>query len=299
VKVLQAADEQPFGESGAVAALHALQRVSSHPYLVDVLDAGVHDGRAYLVMPYLEGGTLADRVAASGPIPLTEVVAVVADVAAALEYAHENGVLHLNVHPGNVFRLADNKHVLADTGVAMLARLALGSGDADAPGASGSGSTAGEAGAAEVGPASWLAPELISGRSFSAASDVYGLAWTTHRLLGLDGSAARAPRLVLETIQRGMGPTLLERQHSVGSYAAELARAAGSASPMSLLPAVVPPTSGAIAMDPDPAACVPDTFSEAEEPGAVDGIDEIRATSKTSEAGVPDGAGTADEAGRS
>ena len=64
-----------------------------HPGIVGVLDIGEHDGRPYLVMPYLSGGTLADRLQ-RGPLPPAEIAALLPPLAASLDHAHGPGVIH-------------------------------------------------------------------------------------------------------------------------------------------------------------------------------------------------------------
>src|SRR5690606_20431088 len=72
-----------------------------HPNIVTVFDAGsLPDGRAYLVMEYLSGGSLADRLA-RGPLDWQEVVSMGVKIAAALEAAHGAGVLHRDIKPEN------------------------------------------------------------------------------------------------------------------------------------------------------------------------------------------------------
>src|SRR3954453_15456737 len=80
----------------------ALSRLSNHPNIVSVYDGGTTaDGSPYLVMPYVPGGTLKDRLRA-GPLPPAEVARVGAKLAGALASSHAAGVLHRDVKPENV-----------------------------------------------------------------------------------------------------------------------------------------------------------------------------------------------------
>src|SRR5262252_4646014 len=73
----------------------------AHPNICALFDIGDQAGSPYLVMEYLEGETLAARIA-RGPIPLEQALAIAADIASALEHAHAHGVVHRDLKPGNV-----------------------------------------------------------------------------------------------------------------------------------------------------------------------------------------------------
>jgi serine/threonine-protein kinase len=75
----------------------------SSPFIVPVFDRGeTEDGAYYIAMEYLPGGTLEDRLARAGRLPSREAVEVAVQVAEALQTAHERGVVHRDVKPGNV-----------------------------------------------------------------------------------------------------------------------------------------------------------------------------------------------------
>jgi hypothetical protein len=113
-------------EGGEEAALRrvrremqALGRLSTHPAIVTVYDAGVVPGHAYLVMRHLAGGTVADRLRA-GPLPLGFTLTAGARLASALAAAHGIDILHGDVKPANVLLSDDGDAYLADFGVARL-----------------------------------------------------------------------------------------------------------------------------------------------------------------------------------
>ena len=81
-------------EARTVAAL-------SHPHICPVYDIGAHDGVDYLVMEYLEGETLAARIA-KGPLPIDEALRYAIQIADALDQAHRHGVVHRDLKPGNI-----------------------------------------------------------------------------------------------------------------------------------------------------------------------------------------------------
>ncbi|HEY2706005.1 MAG TPA: kelch repeat-containing protein [Candidatus Dormibacteraeota bacterium] len=146
--------------------LRAMGALSGHPHIVTVHSAGFTDaGNPYLVMGFEPGGTLADRLRASGPVPWQEAVLAGIRISGALETAHRAGLLHRDVKPENVLLSAFGEPKLADFGVAQL---------------QGAVATRGEAVVASIPHA---APELLAGGRPSVVSDVYALASTVHTLI--------------------------------------------------------------------------------------------------------------------
>lgn len=105
---------QRFEREAQVAA--ALE----HPHIVPVYDYGVEEGQPYLVMRYMPGGTLAERLQ-QGPLSLTEATRIVGQIAAALEVAHQRGVIHRDLKPANILFDQFNQAYLSDFGIAKLA----------------------------------------------------------------------------------------------------------------------------------------------------------------------------------
>ncbi len=97
------------GEAEAVARL-------SHPNIVTVLEVGEHEGQAYFAMEYIEGETLAQRMAL-GPMRPREAARLLATVARAVEHAHTQGILHRDLKPSNIL-LAGNIPYVSDFGLA-------------------------------------------------------------------------------------------------------------------------------------------------------------------------------------
>src|SRR5918994_37415 len=97
-------------EARAIAALN-------HPHICTLYDVGLQDGVDYLVMEYLDGETLAERLA-RGPLPLNEWLRVAIQVATALEAAHEQHVIHRDVKPGNIFLTSRGQTKVVDFGLA-------------------------------------------------------------------------------------------------------------------------------------------------------------------------------------
>src|SRR5262249_40571994 len=108
--------ERFLREARVVAALE-------HPNIVPVYDYGEHDGVPHLVMPYLDGGTLQQRMTGS-PQPLERVAPWIRQLGDALDAAHAAGVLHRDVKPANVLIGKGDRPMLADFGIAKVAESA-------------------------------------------------------------------------------------------------------------------------------------------------------------------------------
>ena len=101
-------------ETQAVAALE-------HPHILLVYDYGKADGTVFLVMPFVDGGTLLDRLRAEPILPLPATAAWLAQAAAALYYAHRRDLIHRDVKPENMLVRAEDAHLLlADFGIAKV-----------------------------------------------------------------------------------------------------------------------------------------------------------------------------------
>ncbi|HEX6516050.1 MAG TPA: protein kinase [Nocardioidaceae bacterium] len=157
VKQLRDVTSSPAEQARFTAEARTLSRLN-HPGLVTVLDAGVDDDRPFLVMDLVPGPTLADRCC-DGPLPPEEVADVGAQVADALAFAHEAGVVHRDVKPANVLLGGDGRVRLADFGIARVI--------GDSTRHTGTGLT--------IGTAAYLSPEQVRGTEVGPAADVYAL----------------------------------------------------------------------------------------------------------------------------
>jgi serine/threonine-protein kinase len=138
----------------------------SHPNIATVYDFGDDANRPYLVMELVEGQSLAQLLAARGPLPAHEVTAILGQAALALQAAHTAGVVHRDVKPANIMVTPAGMVKLTDFGIARAT--------------AGSGLTrTGEM----LGTPHYLAPEQVHGLPATAASDVYALGVVGHELL--------------------------------------------------------------------------------------------------------------------
>ena len=155
-----------------------------HANIVTVYDVLNEDGRLCIVMDYLSGGSLAERLHDKGALTLAQALPVLKRVAAALDYAHGRGIIHCDLKPQNVLFDEAGNAQLSDFGLAMAVA-----------GESGSlSSTRSSAGLS--GTLAYMAPELWDGAKPTAASDVYALACTAYEMLTgkvlFDGSTPMA-----------------------------------------------------------------------------------------------------------
>jgi serine/threonine-protein kinase len=179
----------------------------SHPNLVRLLDAIVEDGAVLLVMEYVEGETLAERLR-QGPLELPIVREVLHSLADAVDYLHDMGVIHRDIKPANILVDRAGRVKLTDLGIASAA---------EATGITTSGSV--------LGTPAYMAPELFEGRRAGPAADVYSLAAVTFEML----TGARAqrgttvPEIALR-VARDAPPDLREHWPDAGALAAALQR---------------------------------------------------------------------------
>ena len=148
-----------------------------HPHIVPVLTAGEIDGIPYYTMPFVEGESVRDRIS-RGPIPVTDAVNLLRDVARALAYAHEHGVVHRDIKPDNVL-LSGGSAAVADFGIAK-ALAAAGSAPRDP--------TAASAGLTQVGMSigtpMYMAPEQAAADpNTDHRADIYSFGCLAYELL--------------------------------------------------------------------------------------------------------------------
>src|SRR5436305_13547864 len=147
-------------EARAVASL-------AHPNVMQLYDYGESEERPYMVLEYVPGGTLEDRLRDAERLQDDEISQIAVAVASGLAHAHARGVVHRDLKPANVLFDEEGRPKLADFGIA---RLAAGEG------------TLTEAGTL-LGTAAYISPEQASGAPSTAASDVYSFGVILFRIL--------------------------------------------------------------------------------------------------------------------
>ena len=142
-----------------------------HPHILPLFDSGEADGCIYFVMPYVEGGTLRDRLQRVRTLPKSEALRIAAQVADGLASAHDHGVVHRDIKPENILLDANGRHAyVADFGIA----LAMSRTGADR--ASGTWM--------RVGTRSYMSPEqLIGSAEIDERTDIFSLGCVIHEML--------------------------------------------------------------------------------------------------------------------
>ena len=214
-----------------------------HPNIVTMFDFERDDSYSYLVMEYVDGLNLADFLnrVEDGVLTYDECAHLVDSVASALAFAHENGVLHLDIKPANIMVDRSGNVKLADFGMASLA------------------SAAGYGGA-RGGTVGYMPPEQIAGDLVDERTDIFSLAVVVWQALtGRCPFAARTAEESMELIDRGPNPPLSHYEPELAGRVEDILLRALAASPMSrtasverfareLVPALGDPHEGAASL---------------------------------------------------
>jgi serine/threonine protein kinase len=213
----------------------------THPNIVALYDTGEQGDVAYIVMELVNGPTLGEALGRHGPLPPSRAARLSMEVSAALDYAHQAGVCHGSLKPGNILLADDGTVKVADFSIARAAT-------EDDPGRTGE----------VLGADGYLAPEVVRGDDADGRADVYGLGACLYEMLtgrapGVDPSTTIPPRALragvprdLDTIVRqAMAVDPDDRFQTVQAMAAALSRSASGADsvpPSDFLPVPPAPT---------------------------------------------------------
>ena len=159
-------------EARAVAAL-------SHPHICALYDIGQHLGQHFLVLEYLEGKTLAERLR-SGPLSPREILGYAIEMADALDYAHRHGIVHRDLKPANVLLTRDGGAKLLDFG---LAKLRSTTSQSDSSAALATEPAVVTAEGALVGTLNYLSPERLDGHEAGVPADVFAFGAVLHEMV--------------------------------------------------------------------------------------------------------------------
>lgn len=138
----------------------------SHPNIVNIYDVGVMDGAHYIVMEYVPGRTLKDKIKQEGHLSVTEALTVAKGIASALSHAHANNLVHCDIKPHNILMMPDGSAKVADFGIARAVTE----------------STMTYTGNV-VGSVHYFSPEQAKGTMITPKSDVYALGVVLYEML--------------------------------------------------------------------------------------------------------------------
>jgi len=168
IKVLQSADSHSVSGDRFLREIRIAAQLQ-HPNILSLIDSGTIDGQPYYVMPFVEGESLRDRISRESQLPIDDALQVAGEVADALHYAHEHGVIHRDIKPENIL-LAAGHAVVADFGVAR----AL---DPDTDARLTDTGTA-------IGTPAYMSPEQATGvGGFDHRTDIYSLGCVLYEML--------------------------------------------------------------------------------------------------------------------
>lgn len=165
VKVLQAIAPDP---DTTARFRHEAQAIAQlrHPNVLNVYDFGEYQGTPYMIVEYVSGGSLANRLS-EGVLEQAVALKYLRGIASGLDYAHEHGIVHRDVKPANVLLEQDNTPVLADFGLAKLLQ----------------GSSLKSMTGVTTGTPAYMAPEQVTGSKVGPAADRYSLATIAYEML--------------------------------------------------------------------------------------------------------------------
>lgn len=135
-----------------------------HPNIVELKDFIIKDESHYLVMEYIDGKNLYDYMTTvTGPLPMQNVALLLNEVLSALNYVHENGLIHLDIKPSNIMLSSNNSVKLVDFGISQDKRET----NSNKP----------------IGSPAYMSPEQIEGKDIDFQSDIYSAGITMYELL--------------------------------------------------------------------------------------------------------------------
>ncbi|MCH7776216.1 MAG: protein kinase [Gemmatimonadetes bacterium] len=231
VKVLRPELAATLGPERFVREIEIAARLT-HPHILPLHDSGEADGFLYYVMPYVEGESLRERLDREGKLSVDDGIRITDQVASALSYAHEQGVVHRDVKPENIM-LAGDQAIVADFGIARAVQAAGGEK------LTGTGLA--------IGTPAYMSPEQAMGlEEVDARSDVYALGCVVYEMVvgrtpfegstpqallakhavdtvpGLRASDPAIPVYVERAVERALAKSPADRFQSASAFAEAL-----------------------------------------------------------------------------
>ncbi|MDX1393952.1 MAG: serine/threonine-protein kinase [Gemmatimonadota bacterium] len=191
-----------------------------HPLILPLLDSGDVDGIPYYVMPFIEGESLKERLIRERRLPVEEALRIAGDALEALSYAHDHGIIHRDIKPGNLM-LTSGRAVLADFGIAKALESA--GGDLTATGLA-------------VGTPFYMSPEQVSGMAaIDSRADIYAVACVLYEMIEGERAFGSGPTPAVLARQLSVAPPTISRSdvadHVVRAVERALAKEPGSRPP--------------------------------------------------------------------
>jgi hypothetical protein len=187
---------------GAARFLREIKLTASlqHPHILPIHDSGESDGQLYFVMPYIEGDSLRQRLSADNRLSIEEAVRIGREVAGALAYAHERGIVHRDIKPENIL-FSGGHAVVADFGIARAI-------DRASEKITQQGTI--------TGTPAYMSPEQARDRAFDGRSDVYSLACVLYEAMaGAPPFPGDTPMQQLTARLNKLPPRLSEYRYDV------------------------------------------------------------------------------------
>jgi serine/threonine-protein kinase len=168
LKVMRPELAQALGPERFLREIRLCARLQ-HPHIVVVYDSGETDGQLWFTMPYIDGETLRERLLREKQLPVDDALRITGEVADALHYAHQQGVIHRDIKPENIL-LSGSHALVADFGIAR----AFDSGSGERLTASG----------ISVGTPQYMSPEqALAERDLDPRTDIYSLGCVLYEML--------------------------------------------------------------------------------------------------------------------
>jgi eukaryotic-like serine/threonine-protein kinase len=250
LKVLQERFSEVLGSERFLREIRLAARLH-HPHLLPLYDSGEAGGFLYYVTPYIEGGSLRDRLVAEGRVALVPALRLTRQAADALDYAHRQNVVHRDVKPENIL-LEEGHAVVADFGVARAVTAAADSALTQT--------------GMLIGTPAYMSPEQASDEPLDARCDIYALgcvlfemlsgrppftgstpiAILAQRLTGPAPALAAVGAVVPPVVEQLVARALAQRPDDRFSSGAELARALADAEAAQSRPTPTPPATAVV-----------------------------------------------------